>query len=44
LKSKNTAAVLLFKSSGTNIGHRSPLFEQTLGRICSNNICPTSIF
>jgi hypothetical protein len=25
-------------------GHRSLLFEQTRGRLCSNNICPTSIF
>jgi hypothetical protein len=32
LKSKNAPAFLLFKPSGTNIGHHSPLFEQTLGR------------
>jgi hypothetical protein len=44
LKSKNAAAFLLFKPSETSPGQRSLLFEQILGQICSNNICPTSIF
>jgi hypothetical protein len=44
LKSKNAAAFLLFEPPETSPGHQSLLFEQTHGRICSNNVCPTSIF
>jgi hypothetical protein len=44
LKSKKEVAFLLFKPLEASPGHRSLLFEQIQPRICSNNICPTSIF
>jgi hypothetical protein len=44
LKSRNAVAFLLFKPSETDPGDQPLLFEQIFGRICPNNVCPTSIF
>jgi hypothetical protein len=44
LKNKNAAVFCFSNRQKPASEHRSVLFEQILGRICSNNICPTSIF
>jgi len=45
LKSKNAAAFLLFERSETTPRILVSInFENFFGRICSNNVCPTSIF